>query len=383
MHEAESTRISEHFAGLSDPRQSMNREHKLMDLVVITICAVISGADDWVSIAEYGEAKEEWLTTFLELPGGIPAHDTFWRVFRQLDAAVFQECFLSWIGAIQIDTEHEIIAIDGKQLRGSHDAPAGKAAIHIVSAWAVTNGLVLGQRKVDAKSNEITAIPELLDALEIKGATVTIDAMGCQTEIAQRILDKDADYLLALKGNHPQLYEDVTLLFDDLAASSYTAYAYDHSKQVDKDHGRIEVRQAWVITDLTLIQALRTTRQWPQLLALIKVQSERYLDTEKTCHTRYFISSAQASAADFLRRVRAHWTVENNLHWCLDIAFREDDCRLRKDHGPQNFAILRHIALNLLKQNKSTKIGIKNKRLKAGWDHKFLLNVLKPLIHTP
>lgn len=382
MNQAETTRISEHFAALVDPRQPMNREHKLIDLVVITICAVISGADDWVSVADYGEAKAEWLATFLELPGGIPAHDTFWRVFRQLDSKVFQECFLNWISAIQIDTEHEVIAIDGKQLRGSQDAPAGKAAIHMVSAWAATNGLVLGQRKVNEKSNEITAIPELLDALEITGATVTIDAMGCQTRIAQRILDKEADYLLALKENHPLLYEDVALLFDDLADSHYRAYAYDHDRQVDKDHGRIEVRQVWVINDSSLIGALRTTDQWPQLTSLVKVQSERYLNGHSTCHTRYYISSAQASAADFLHRVRAHWTVENNLHWCLDVAFREDHCRLRKDHGAQNFAILRHIALNLLKQNTTAKMGIKNKRLKAGWDHKFLLNVLKPLIHS-
>jgi predicted transposase YbfD/YdcC len=371
--------IQRQFATLVDPRQAMNQEHLFIDILVIAICAIIAGADDWEAVADFGRAKVEWFKRFLSLPHGIPSHDTFWRVFRLLDPEQFQQCFLAWIQAVSGVTQGEVIAIDGKKLRRSHDKGLGKSAIHRVSAWASATGLTLGQRKVDDKSNEITAIPVLLEVLDLAGCIVTIDAMGCQTEIAQAIVDKDADYLLALKANHGTLHEDVTLLFDDLAQSHFTAYAYDHAKTVDKDHGRIEVRQAWTISDPAILSALRTSDKWPLLHTLVKVQAERYIGAQQTLDTRYFISSLQASAAELLAATRSHWTIENGCHWVLDIAFREDECRLRKDHGAQNFAILRHIALNCLKQERSAKVGIKNKRLRAGWDNDYLLTVLSTL----
>ena len=380
MNREKQTGLAEHFAELPDPRQRQNREHKFIDILVITICAAICGADDWVAVEQFGCAKQAWFESFLELPSGIPTHDTFWRLFRHLDAEQFQACFIEWIASVQELTAGEVIAVDGKQLRRSHDAPAGKAAIHMVSAWATTNGLVLGQRKVDEKSNEITAIPDLLEKLEISGCVVTIDAMGCQTKIAKTIIDKQADYLLALKENHGLLYEDVALLFDDLAQSGFTAYLYEHDKTVDQGHGRVEVRQAWTIAAPDLIANLRTAHKWPQLATLVKVQSERYLEDKHSCETRYYISSLTTTAAAILDMTRIHWAIENSLHWVLDIAFREDECRLRKDNGAQNFAVLRHIALSLLEQDDTLKVGVKNKRLRAGWDQHYLLAVLRPLL---
>ena len=380
MNIQEQSGLVSHFAGLSDPRGRPNREHKFIDILVITICAAICGADDWVSVEQFGTAKLQWFASFLELPSGIPSHDTFWRVFRHLDAERFQESFIHWIASVQELTQGEVIAVDGKQLRRSHDASAGKAAIHMVSAWATHNGLVLGQRKVDEKSNEITAIPDLLAKLEISGCIVTIDAMGCQTKIVETIVEKHADYVLALKGNHSQLHEDVVLLFEDLAQSGFKVFPFDHAKTVDKDHGRIEVRQAWSIAQPNLIENLRTALKWPKLTTLVKVQSERYLDGKHSLETRYYISSLKTTAAAILDITRTHWAIENSLHWVLDIAFREDESRLRKDHGAQNFAVLRHIALSLLKQDTKLKVGIKNKRLRAGWDHEFLLSVLRPIL---
>lgn len=368
--------LGRHFAELDDPRVDRTRRHKFIDILVIGICTVICGGDDYASMEAFGKAKESWLRTFLELPNGIPSHDTFWRVFSALDPEQFQTCFLQWMAAISDLTDGEIIALDGKQLRRSHDKGDGKAAIHMVSAWATNNRLVLGQVKVDEKSNEIKAIPELLRRLDIQGCLVTIDAMGCQVEIAELIQEKGGDYLFSLKGNQSNLHEDVVLLFDDLEESDYSVYAYDYAKTVDKDHGRIEVRHCWTISDPALIQHLRGADRFPALHTLVRVRSERYVGDDHSVEDRYFIGSATAQAAEALRATRTHWQVENSLHWILDIAFREDESRLRKANGPQNFAVLRHIALNALKQETSTKLGVKNKRLKAGWDEDYLLKVL-------
>ena len=373
--------LGTHFAELEDPRVDRCKLHKLIDIVTIGICTVICGGDDYPSMHAFGKAKQEWFESFLELPHGIPSADTFWRVFGAIDPEQFQACFLSWMQAISQLSEGEIIAFDGKRLRHSYDKASGKAAIHMVSAWATSNRLVLGQRKVDDKSNEITAIPELLRRLDIAGCLITIDAMGCQAAIAAQIVEQEADYLFSLKGNQSHLHADVALLFKDLAESGYTAYDYQSEKHVDKDHGRIEVRHCWTLSDPQLIQALRNTDRFAGLQTLVRIRAERYLPgQEPALEDRFFISSAPLSAPHALHAVRTHWQIENSLHWVLDIAFREDDSRIRTNNGPQNFAVLRHIALNALKQESSVKLGIKNKRLKAGWDEDYLLKVLSHIL---
>ena len=373
--------IAYHFASLKDPRVERTKEHNLLDILVIAICAVICGANDWEAVAEYGRDNEPWLRTFLGLPHGIPSHDTFWRVFRMLNPEQFENCFLRWIQAVSQRTVGQVVAIDGKKLRGSQDKGLGRGAIDMVSAWATTNQLVLGQQKVDDKSNEITAIPALLQMLALAGCIVTIDAMGCQREIAQTIIEQEADYVLQLKENQPHLYADVVLLFADLTQSHFTAYAYETATTVDKAHGRIEIRQAWTISEPTVLRGLRNIAHFPKRQTVMKVRLERRLPQHTSVEERFYISSLRTSAAKLLAVKRSHWQIENSLHWVLDIAFREDDARLRKDFGPQNFAILRHIALNALKQEHSIKLGLYNKRLKAAWNHAYLLQVLATLFY--
>jgi predicted transposase YbfD/YdcC len=372
--------LATNFADLEDPRVVGRSDHKLIDILVIGICTVIGGGDDYPAMEEFGEAKEKWFRTFLELPAGIPSHDTFWRVFSALDPEQFQTCFLTWMNAISTTIGGEIIALDGKQLRRSHDKEDGKAAIHRVSAWATQNRLVLGQVKVDEKSNEITAIPELLRRLDINDCLITIDAMGCQVAIAELIIEQGGDYLFSLKGNQSNLHDDVILLFDDLEESGYSAYIHDVAKTVDKGHGRIEVRQCWTISDPQIICCLRGANRFRNLQTVVRVRAERYLNGVPSVEDRYFIGSATTKASEALHATRAHWQVENSLHWVLDIAFREDESRIRKGFGAQNFAILRHIALNALKQERSANLGIKNKRLKAGWSERYLSKVLAHLI---
>jgi predicted transposase YbfD/YdcC len=372
--------ITHHFASLTDPRVDRTKEHKLLDILAIAICAIICGADSWTDIALFGQRKQEWLRTFLELPHGIPSHDTFGRVFAALDPTHFETCFLHWIQAISDLLPGQVVAIDGKQLRRSHDWRAGRGAIHMVSAWASANQLVLGQVKVDDKSNEITAIPELLQALALEGCIVTIDAMGCQKEIAAAIVDKRADYVLTLKQNQGNLYSDVALLFADLEQNGQRDYLWDSAETLEKDHGRIDLRQCWTIGGAA-VRALPAVADWKGLRSVMKVRDERRLPDKTEVEVRYYISSLSGEAEQFLWAKRTHWSIENALHWVLDIAFREDESRVRKDHSPQNFAILRHIALNLLKQDTSIKQGIKAKRLAAGWDQDYLLQVLSPLLN--
>lgn len=371
--------IAAHFGDLRDPRLERTKAHELLTILVIAICAIIGGANDWVAVAEFGRSKRVWFATFLDLTNGIPSHDTFWRVFRVLDPEQFQTCFLNWIRATSPLIGGQVIAIDGKQLRRSHDKGLGRSAIYMVSAWATANHLVLGQRKVADKSNEITAIPELLRALDLTGCLVTIDAIGCQTAIAQLIVDQGADYVLALKANQGQLYDDVALLFADLTASQYQAYPHDYAKTWNKGHGRIERREAWTINAPQVLTHLRHASQFARLTTVMMVRHERRCGAEISVETRYYIASTQTSAAHLLRCKRRHWRIENSLHWILDIAFREDESRVRKDHGPQNLAILRHIALNLLKQETTCKLGVFNKRLKAAWDLDYMRTVLATL----
>lgn len=369
------TSLLTHFASLDDPRRAETIEHRLIDILAIAICAVICGAEGWTDIEEYGRAKQAWLQGFLSLPNGIPSHDTFARVLARLDSQQMQQCFLSWVSAISQLTVGEVIAIDGKELRHSYDTAGGKGAIAMVSAWASTNRLVLAQRQVDEKSNEITAIPQLLSLLALTGSIVTIDAMGCQKEIASTIIEQGADYVLALKANQPSLYEDVQWLFEQAQAHEFRDVVHDFHQTINHGHGRVEIRRCWTLTQLDyLVQK----PDWRGLQSVAMIQSQRRINGRVEQETRYYISSLPGEAAQIAQAVRSHWTIENSLHWVLDVSFDEDACRIRQDQAPQNFSLLRRLALNLLVQDQSTKLGIKAKRKKAGWDDAYLAQILAP-----
>jgi len=376
MTASPATNVRHHFATVADPRIDRTKAHDLLDIIVIALCAIVCGADSWVEVEDFGNAKLDWLRRFMPLPNGIPSHDTFGEVFARLDPTQFQTSFLNWVRAVMEVTGGQVIAVDGKTLRRSHDHRLGKDAIHMVSAWASANRVVLGQIKVDEKSNEITAIPALLQVLDLAGCIVTLDALGTQKEIAQTIVDREADYVLALKENQGHLYEDVKATFEDAEQHHFQAVPHDHHKTVTKDHGRLEIRQSWTISRADYLEALRDHAVWPALHSIAMVRAERRIGDTTSVETRYYLSSLPGHAAQVLDAVRSHWGVENGLHWCLDIAFREDESRVRKGEGAQNFAVLRHMALNLLKQEKTAKVGIKAKRLKAGWDEAYLLKVL-------
>jgi predicted transposase YbfD/YdcC len=365
--------ISEHFGRLTDPRMEERVEHRLLDIIVIAICGVICGADSWVEIEEFGKAKQDWLKGFLDLPNGIPSHDTFGRVFGCLSAFQFQACFMSWIEAVFRATQGQVVAIDGKRVRRSYDRGSNKAAIHMVSAWACANRVVLGQVKTEEKSNEITAIPELLKLLELKGCIVTIDAMGCQKEIAERIIDQGGNYVLALKGNQGQLHEDVVQFFEYAQAKDFKGVPHSSHETLDADHGRIEIRRYWTVDRLDWLE---DKAQWKGLNLIGMVESERDTGEKVTVERRYYISSLDNQAACFAQAVRGHWGIENSLHWSLDVTFKEDACRIRQGQAAENFAVLRHMALSLLQQEKATKVGLKAKRFKAALDTQYLTKVL-------
>ena len=366
--------ITEHFSGITEPRQS-NKRHQLLDIITIALCAIICGCDGWEQVEEFGEAKYVWFNSFLELPHGIPSHDTFGRVFSVIDPVEFQESFVHWMRAIQEATRGDVVSIDGKTLRRSHDRGAGQAPIHMVSAWASENQMVLGQVKTEAKSNEITAIPTLLRLLDVNGCIVTIDAIGCQKAIAAQIVDQQADYVLALKKNQGRLHEDIDLFFQEAGQSDFQDVDYGYHHTVDGDHGRIETRRYWTTSD---VDWLPDKAKWKGLTTVAMVERERDINGSVSLETSYYITSLKNDPQRIAHAVRRHWHVENCLHWVLDVAFREDESRIRKDHAPQNCAVLQHIALNLLKKEQSKRRSIKTKRLRAGWDNQFLENVLPP-----
>ena len=377
MRKGKGASIMDYFETLEDPRIDRCKRHQLLDIIAIAICAVICGADSWVYIELFGKSKLEWFRTFLELPHGIPSHDTFGDVFSRLDPEQFQQCFMAWTQAVSDLIPGEVVAIDGKTVRRSHDRNSGQRAIHLVSAWASANTLTLGQVKTAEKSNEITAIPQLLPMLELQGCIVTIDAMGCQQEIAQGILDRGAGYVLALKENQGQLYEDVRDLFEGAAEFGFGGVPHDYATTLNKDHGRIERRECWTISDPACLEYLSTGQDWPGLCSVVKVVGRRETPAGTTVQPRYYISSLEAPAERLLGVVRTHWSIENSLHWSLDVTFGEDHCRIRKDHAPQNMATLRQVSHNLLKNETSLKVGIQGKRLQAGWKEDYLLKVLR------
>ena len=350
------------------------RAHQLLDIIAIALFAVLSGADSWVAIETYGRAKRSWLETFLALPNGIPSHDTFARVLARLAPEAFEASFQQWIKALVSTLEAQLIAIDGKTVKGSYDREGGVKALQLVSAWASEHRLVLGQCNVASKSNEITAIPVLLEQLALAGCIVSIDAMGTQSAIAEQITQQQADYILALKGNHPTLFEQAQTGFGDAQARQGKDVEHTQHQETEAGHHRIESRTIWQIPAAQVFSKAQL-QHWAGLQSLVVVHSHRRLWNQDTSETRYFLSSLSTDAQTFARYIRAHWGVENQLHWCLDVVFKEDASRIRKAHAPRNMSLLRRLALNLLRHEPS-KGSLAMKRYRAGLDDQFMLQIL-------
>jgi len=360
------------FADLPDPREPRGVRHRLDEMLFIAMCAVVCGADDCADIAEFGRSKESWFKSFLELPHGIPSEDTFQRIFAALDPNALERCLSTWMKGWKSYQRTPLVAVDGKRLRRSFDRASGKAALHMVSAWATEAGLCLGQVAVEEGGNEITALPPLLQLLDLHGTTVSIDAIGCQADIAARITGQGGHYVLALKANQGNLYQDTKLFLDAGIARGFE-HACDFDQQVDKDHGRIETRRVWVTGD---IGWFADKERWPKMRTWAAVESERIIGDQTSTQRRYFISSLEPNAKAIGHAVRQHWQIENALHWVLDVDFAEDQSRLRAGHAAENMSRLKRIAISLLKQERSTKASIKTKRLRAGWVEDYLLKIL-------
>jgi predicted transposase YbfD/YdcC len=365
--------ILDHFKDIPDPRINRRKLHSLLDIIVISVCAIICGAKGFKEIELFGKERIQWLKQFLELKNGIPSHDTFGRVFAMLNPKVFEKQFMAWVEKIRVPQHNEVIAIDGKTARRSFDTKADRSAIHVVSAWATENRLVLGQLKVDDKSNEITAIPELLDMLMIKGCTITIDAMGCQKAIADTIISNGADYVLAVKENQPKLYEQISSHMTNAATNDFSRISHEMHATKDTGHGREEYREYHIVKD---VQWLENRDQWPSLAAIGAAYAVRLTKSGEQTETRYYILSRALSAKEFGNAVRKHWGIENSLHWNLDVSLREDECRIRKLHAPTNMTVVRKVAINLLKQETATNAGIVSKQLKAALSTNYLERVI-------
>jgi len=367
----------QHFSVLPDPRIDRTRRHLLIDILFIAICTIICGGEGFTDMETFGSAKKDWLEQFLELPGGIPSHDTFRAVISRIDPCRFAECFTRWTAAIHELTGGEVIALDGKTIRHSFDTATGQDALHIVSAWATRSGVALGQVRVDEKSNEITAIPKLLEILEIKGCIVTVDAMGCQKDIAGKIIEGGADYVLCLKGNQTGLHEDVKWFFEEIGRSGFGDLAHRYFESVEKDHGRIEIRRCWMVEDDAIAWLGEQGHMWAGLRSLAAIEAERHIGGKITTETRYFISSLTGSAEQLALAARGHWGIENSLHYVLDVTMNEDQNRIRKDNAPENLSILRKIAINSIKrETSSSKASVRIRIKKAAWDNSYLEKVL-------
>lgn len=367
-----SVRIADYFAELTDPRKR-EPTYPLLNIVVMALCAVLCGCDDFVSITKWANMKKNWLAKFLDMSSGVPSHDRFNAIFAAIKPAEFEKCLLSWVTAMQEVTGGQIIAIDGKTLRGSYDKASSKSAIHMVSAWASANHVSLGQVVVDEKSNEITAIPKLLEMLEISGCLVTLDAMGCQTEIAEKIVESGADYVLAVKGNQPTLLAGIESFLMDHLADEFAGVKASQYETQETGHGRVEHRW-YIVCDVP--KELPDADRWKNLKRIGVTISEVLRGEKPTMKVRYYIMSRKLTAKRFAAAVRGHWSIENSLHWQLDVTFGEDKSRVRQGHADTNCSLLRRTALSLLKNETTAKVGVKNKRLMAGWDEGYLEKVL-------
>jgi predicted transposase YbfD/YdcC len=367
--------LVEHFAPIKDPRVERTKKHQLQDILVMAILAIIAGAQGWEDIENYGISKQQWLEEFLALPNGIPSDDTFRRVFEFIDREALNRCFLQWVETLVSSMGGEIIPIDGKTIRGSYDRNQGQSALRVVSAWASEQRLVLAQVKVEDKSNEITAIPALLELLDITGAIITIDAMGTQTEIAKQIVANKADYVLALKANHPTLYSQVEQWFETEKANNFQGVDVSYDKRIEKAHHPTEIREVWTLP-VAAIPQLYQPKVWEGLQSLVMVVRVRHLWNKTTREVQFYLTSLHSDAQLIGRAIRKHWGIENEAHWTLDCTFAEDACRIRSFHSPQNFALLRRFALNALNCEKTYKPSLRQKMKRAAMENNYLIQIL-------